>query len=195
MKKFYSILAVYNENEDYIGFPGGSVVKNLPAIQETQVQSLGWEDPLEEEMATHSSILAWKNPMDRGAWWATVYGVAKSQTQLSDWACKIIFKEHFIIGPFPHGHVAHCTLYNTLQHFLQHCTFSHSHSVITSVPSESCDSGWQKPFLLYLCAFQYPALCCAHKTGLAKSNQANDPLIPKYIWLQTNFPESIQYLE
>ena len=65
MKKFYSILAVYNENEDYIGFPGGSVVKNLPTIQETQVQSLGWEDPLEEEMATHSSILAWKNPMDR----------------------------------------------------------------------------------------------------------------------------------
>ena len=84
MKKFYSILAVYNENEDYIGFPGGSVVKNLPTIQETQVQSLGWEDPLEEEMATHSSILAWKNPMDRGAWWATVYGVAKSQTRLSD---------------------------------------------------------------------------------------------------------------
>ena len=67
-----------------LGFPGGSVVKNLPTIQETQVQSLGWEDPLEEEMATHSSILAWKNPMDRGAWWATVYGVAKSQTRLSD---------------------------------------------------------------------------------------------------------------
>ena len=43
-------------------------VKNLPAVQETQVQSLGWEDPLEKEMATRSSILAWKNPMDRGAW-------------------------------------------------------------------------------------------------------------------------------
>ena len=110
------------------GFPGGSVVKNLPAIQEIQVQSLGWEDPLEEETATHSSILAWKNPMDRGAWWATVYGVAKSQTQLSDWACKIAFKEHFIIWPFPHGHVAYCTLYNTLQHFLQHHTSSRSHS-------------------------------------------------------------------
>ena len=40
------------------GFPGGSVVKNLPAKQETQVQSLGQEDPLEVEMATHSSILA-----------------------------------------------------------------------------------------------------------------------------------------
>ena len=44
------------------------MVKNLPAVQETQVQSLGQEDPLEKEMATHSSILALKNPMDRGAW-------------------------------------------------------------------------------------------------------------------------------
>ena len=44
------------------GFPGGSVVKNLPAIQESRVQSLGQEDPLEKEMATHSSILAWKIP-------------------------------------------------------------------------------------------------------------------------------------
>ena len=43
-------------------FPGGSVVKNLPAMQETWVQSLGWDDPLEKEMATHSSILAWKIP-------------------------------------------------------------------------------------------------------------------------------------
>ena len=49
-----------------------------------QVQSLGWDNPLEEEMGTHSSILAWENPMDRGAWWATVHGVAKSQTQLSN---------------------------------------------------------------------------------------------------------------
>ena len=45
-----------------MGFPGGSVVKNLPAKQEMWVQSLGWEDPLEKEMATHSSILAWKIP-------------------------------------------------------------------------------------------------------------------------------------
>ena len=43
-------------------------VKNPPAMQETWVQPLGWEDPLEEGMATHSSILAWKIPMDRGAW-------------------------------------------------------------------------------------------------------------------------------
>ena len=50
------------------------MVKNLSAI----VGDLGWEDPLEKEMATHSSILAWRIPMDRGAWRATVQGVAKS---------------------------------------------------------------------------------------------------------------------
>ena len=47
----------------------------------SQVQSLGQEDPLERDMATHSSILAWKNPMDRGAWRATVCGVSKSPTR------------------------------------------------------------------------------------------------------------------
>ena len=44
------------------------------------IRSLGWEDPLEEGMATHSSVLAWRIPMDRETWWATVFGVAKSQT-------------------------------------------------------------------------------------------------------------------
>ena len=52
-------------------------------MREMWVRSLGWEDPLEQEMTTHSSILAWKNPMDRGAWRATVHGVAKNQTRLS----------------------------------------------------------------------------------------------------------------
>ena len=45
-----------------MGFPGGSVVENPPAMQETQVQFLGQEDPLEKEMATHSRILAWRSP-------------------------------------------------------------------------------------------------------------------------------------
>ena len=45
-----------------MGFPGGSVVKNPPALQETQILSLGWKDPLEKEMATHSSLLAWEIP-------------------------------------------------------------------------------------------------------------------------------------
>ena len=56
------------------------MVKNLPTMQETWVRSLGWEDPPEEDMATHSSIPAWRIPMDRGAWRATVHGVTKSQT-------------------------------------------------------------------------------------------------------------------
>ena len=60
------------------------MVKNPPAKQESWVQSLGWGDPLEEGMATHSSILAWRITMDRGAWLATVHGVAKSQTRLRD---------------------------------------------------------------------------------------------------------------
>ena len=47
------------------------------AVQAAQVRSLGWEDSLKEGMATHSSILAWENPMDRGAWQATVHGVEK----------------------------------------------------------------------------------------------------------------------
>ena len=56
------VLWYYRLYEELWGFPGGSVLKNLPAVQETQVRSLGWEDPLEKEMATHSSILAWEIP-------------------------------------------------------------------------------------------------------------------------------------
>ena len=56
------------------GFPGGSVVKNL---QEIKVLPLGWKDPLEREMAIHFSILAWRIPKNRGAWWATVHRVAR----------------------------------------------------------------------------------------------------------------------
>ena len=57
-------------------------VKNPPAIWEAWVQSLGWQDPMEELMTTHSSILAWRISMNRGAWRATVHGVTKSQTWL-----------------------------------------------------------------------------------------------------------------
>ena len=62
-----------------MGFPGGSVVKNLPAMQETWDQSLGWEDPREEnDNPLQYSYL--RNPMDRGAWQAAVHEVAQSQT-------------------------------------------------------------------------------------------------------------------
>ena len=80
-----------------MGLHGGSAVKNPPTmqeLQETQVQSLDWEDTLAESIATHSSILAWsgrehsnplqysclENPMDRGAWWATVHRIAELDT-------------------------------------------------------------------------------------------------------------------
>ena len=58
------------------------MLKNLPVMWETQVRSLGWEDPLEKGTATHSSILAWRIPRGRGVWWATVHRVEKSRTQL-----------------------------------------------------------------------------------------------------------------
>ena len=71
------------EQMPLIHFPGGATVKNLPAVQETRVRSLAQEDPVEKEMAAHSSILAWRTPMDRGAWRATIHGVTKSRTWLS----------------------------------------------------------------------------------------------------------------
>ena len=63
-----------------VGFPGGSAVKNLPVIQETQVQSLGQEDPLEKKMTTHSSILAWKIPWAEEQ--AIVHGVTKESVTI-----------------------------------------------------------------------------------------------------------------
>ena len=61
-------------------FPGGSVVKNLPAMQETQVQSLGREDPLEKKMATSASILAWENPWTEEPGGLQSMGSQKSRT-------------------------------------------------------------------------------------------------------------------
>ena len=60
------------------------LAKNLPAQAgdiRAWVRSLGWQDPLEEGMATHSSVLAWRIPMDRGDWWAIIHGVAESRTR------------------------------------------------------------------------------------------------------------------
>jgi len=84
-KLLASLLSLPREEERVFLWPCcaslvAQTVKNLLAVQETWVQSLGWEDPLEEGMATHSSILAWRIPMDRGAWQATVHGVTKSRT-------------------------------------------------------------------------------------------------------------------
>ena len=60
------------------------MVKNPPAMRETWVRSMGWEDALEKEMATHFNILAWRIPLDRETWQATVHEVTNSQTRLSD---------------------------------------------------------------------------------------------------------------
>ena len=56
------------------------LLNNPPAKQQTLVRFLGWEDPLEESMATHSSILTWRILIDRGSWQTTVHGVEKSRT-------------------------------------------------------------------------------------------------------------------
>ena len=50
------------------------MIKNRPAMRNTWARSLVWEDPLEESLSNHSSVLAWRIPMDRGAWWPTVTG-------------------------------------------------------------------------------------------------------------------------
>ena len=62
------------------------MVKHLPAMWDTWVQSLGWEDPLEKETATHSSTLAWKIPWTEEPGRLQSMGVTKSRTQLSDFA-------------------------------------------------------------------------------------------------------------
>ena len=87
-----SILSLGRSPGEGVGYPlqyswaslMAQTVKNLVAMQETWVWSLGWEDPLKEGMVTHSSILAWRIPMDRGAWQAIVHDAAKSWTGLSD---------------------------------------------------------------------------------------------------------------
>ena len=84
---FIHLLNKYLLNAYY--FPGiaslvAQLVKNLPAMWEAWVQYLGWEDPLEEGMATHPNVLAWRISKDRGAWRAKVHGVTKCQTWLRD---------------------------------------------------------------------------------------------------------------
>ena len=94
-----SALRIWRVSEDFIGkgesffcpilpvrggFPGGSDGKESTYSAEDLDLIPKWEDPLDEGMATHSSILVWRIPMDGGAWWATVCGITNSQTLLSD---------------------------------------------------------------------------------------------------------------
>ena len=73
------------------------------AMQGMQFPSLGREGPPEKEMATHSSVLAWETPMDRGAWWPSVHGVTKSWSQLSDYTVILGLTSWVgsLICPFP----------------------------------------------------------------------------------------------
>ena len=83
------------------------MVNCLPTMWKTKVQSLGLEDPLEERMATHSSILAWRIPIDSGTWLVTVHGISQSRTQLSTFTFTFTFaspntsttEHHFHFGP------------------------------------------------------------------------------------------------
>ena len=77
------------------GFLVAQAIKNLPVLQETWVQSLGWEDSLEKGMATHASILAWKIPWTKEPCRATVHGVIKSQTRLNDFTFTFTFYVHY----------------------------------------------------------------------------------------------------
>ena len=74
-----------------MSLPGGSVVKNLSSKKEMWIRSLGWEDPLEKEMATHSSILAWEIPWTEEPDELQSMG---SQRVGHDWATDLIWSEH-----------------------------------------------------------------------------------------------------
>ena len=79
------------------------MVKNLPAMWETWVWFLGWEDPLEEGMATHSNILAWGIPKVRGAWRATVHGGHK-ELDMTEWLSTHTY--YFRMASFKYGNLA-----------------------------------------------------------------------------------------
>ena len=74
------------------------LVKNPPAMWETWVRSLAWEDPLEEGMVTHCSILSWRIPKDRGAWLASAHGVTKSRARVTDKAQHRTVPNRYIHG-------------------------------------------------------------------------------------------------
>ena len=80
----YRTFEKYRRAQLRVRADGLQTVKNPPAMRETRVRFLGWEDPLEEGMTTLSGILAWRTPVDRGTWWAAVHGVTQRWTQLSD---------------------------------------------------------------------------------------------------------------
>jgi hypothetical protein len=96
MHQLACLVLFFNLCTRWLGFPCASAVKNPSAVQETQVWSLGQEDPLEEEVATHQYSCR-ENPLDRRAWWAAVHRVTRRWTLLSvhtkwlDWVISKLF--------------------------------------------------------------------------------------------------------
>ena len=86
--------------DDFLGFPGGSVVKNPPAIQKSRVRSLDWKDPLVKGMATHSSILAWRTPWTEEPGWLQFMGL---QRVWHDWATEHAHTHCGVTGGFSAG--------------------------------------------------------------------------------------------
>ena len=82
-----------------LGFPDSSSGKESPAMQETPVRFLGWEDPLEKGTATHSSSLVWRNSMDRGTWKATVHGGQKKSDTTEQLSLSLVAE----LGPGTRG--------------------------------------------------------------------------------------------
>ena len=126
-------------------------VKNPPAMWETWVWSLGWEDSLEESMAIHSSILAWRILIDRGAWWATFHGVTESDVteQLTTAHIYLRWLNHvlqnlYVEAPIP------------TWHYLATYALSHSLDLICSCLPHSASAtlaflGFRSSTRIYLC--------------------------------------------
>ena len=108
------------------------MVKHLPAMRETWVQTLGWEDALEKEMATQSSTLGLENSMDGGDWWATVHGVTKSRTRLSNFTS--LQGICLGVGLLGHGGFIPSFLRNLHTIFHSDCINLHSHQQWKSIP-------------------------------------------------------------
>ena len=147
-------------------------VKNPPAIQKTQVQSLGQEDPREKGMATHSSILAWRIPIDRGAWGLT-----------SPWGCK----ESDVTKHMPQA--PHSSLFFTGS-FSQLNTFKQWRSLPSSPPPPSPPRCLVQVYQKCLCCVFLPLTptrCSIHDCSLTDRRQG-DPyfsLPPQQTHLQS----------
>ena len=135
------------------------LVENLPARQETLVWFLGRKDPLEEGMTTYFSILAWRIPMDRGAWRVTVHGVTKSRTWQSDWVQhnKLIYQ---ITGGLQVFFKVKCHIYYSRHVLLSHLTcvkLCYVYQVPIFIWNMSLMMLWAlSPWLIFLIS---PALC------------------------------------